>query len=150
MNEKFSDANLLKERRFLEMTEAINFFQAVYSKNIFSTIGANRAEIRLANALKKDARRLQSEAEVESRNAETAQLIAFDSKTENIKRDFAEIALWHSLMAFGKYRQSAERFSEAAAIETKFQKEFIKNSIKMNDQAVQTQIAICRLTEILS
>ena len=132
------------------MTEAINFFQGMLAMNGFSSIGANRAEIRLANALKKDARRLQAEAEEETFNAETAQSIAIETKDENIKRDFAEIALWHSLIAFGKYRQSSARFSEAAAIETKFQKEFVKNARKMNDQAIQAQGSICRLTEFLS
>ncbi len=132
------------------MMEAINFFQGFLAMNGFSAIGANRAEIRLANALKKDARRLQAEAEEEVFNAETAQEISSDAQSENIKRDFAEIALWHSLIAFGKYRQSSARFSEAAAIETKFQKDFIKSSRKMNEQALQAQNSICHLTEVLS
>lgn len=52
------------------MTDAVYFLQSFLSLNSFSSIGTSRGEIRLANALNKDARRLVTEAEEEDRNAQ--------------------------------------------------------------------------------
>lgn len=132
------------------MTDAINFFQSYLSFNSFSSIGANRAEIRLANALRKDARRLASEAGEETQNAQTAQKIASDAKEQNARRNFVEIALWHTLIALGKYRQAAARYNEAAMIETIKQREFIKNAGKMAEQATKAESEIKRLTAMMN
>lgn len=132
------------------MTEAINFFQTVLSFNSFSKIRASRGEIRLANALKKEARKLAAEAAEEALNAGTAEKIALGANDENTKRNFAEIALWHSLAAFGKYRQSAKCFEEAAELETGKRREFIKNAKKMNEYAVNFENSVGNLSEILN
>lgn len=132
------------------MTEAINFFQAILSFNSFSKIRANRGEIRLANALKKEARKLAEEAAQEALSAKTAQKITFEAKDENSKRNFAEIALWHSLVAFGKYRQAAKSFEEAAELETGKKREFIKNARKMNEMAVNFENSVSNLSEYLN
>ncbi len=132
------------------MTDAINFFQMVFSKNNFSINKTNRAEIRLANALKKDARKFATEAKAEKLNAEKAQKIALESEEKKDTRNFAEIALWHSLLAFGKYRQAAARFNEAAAFETGKQKEFSKNAKQMSKYATEAENAVNFLTEFLS
>ena len=132
------------------MIDAINFFQTVLAFNNFSSIGANRSEIRLANALKKDARKFATEANEEAQNAQTAQKIAFDAKENKMSESFAEIALWHSLIAFGKYRQAAQRYKEAATIETKKQREFAKNAKQMAERANEAEISVSRLTEFLN
>jgi len=132
------------------MTEAINYFQTILAFNSFSKIRASRGEIGLANALKKDARKLASEADYEANNAETAEKIAFEAKDENIKRNFTEIALWHSLVALGKYRQATVRFDEAATFETNLQRKFLKNARQMAERAAQAQDSVSRLTEFLN
>lgn len=132
------------------MTDAINFFQMVFSKNTFSINRTNQAEIRLANALKKDARKFATEAMFEQLNSEKAKKIALESDEKSDSRNFAEIALWHSLIAFGKYRQSAARFNEAAALETGKQKEFRNNAKQMAHYANKAQNSVNFLTEFLS
>lgn len=132
------------------MTDAINYFQAILTQHGFSSIGANRSEIRLANALKKDARKLASEANEEAQNAQTAKKIAFDAQENKTSENFAEIALWHSLIAFGKYRQASQRFNEAAKIETKKQREFAKNAKLMAERATEAEISVSLLTEFLN
>lgn len=132
------------------MTQAINFFQMVFSKNTFSITKINRAEIRLANALKKDAQKFATEAMAEKLNSEKAQKIALEADEKSDSRNFAEIALWHSLIAFGKYRQAAARFNEAAVLETGKQKEFSKNAEQMSKYATEAENSVNFLTEFLS
>ncbi len=132
------------------MTDAINFFQMVFSKNTFSINRTNRAEIRLANALKKDARKFATEAMVEKLNSEKAKKIALEANEQADSRSFGEIALWHSLIAFGKYRQAAARFNEAAAMETGKQREFRNNAKQMAQYATEAENSVNFLTEFLS
>ncbi len=132
------------------MTETFNIFQMVFTKNIFSSIKATRAELRLANALKKDAKKFATEAEKERNNAETAQQLAFEEKNYEISQNFAEIALWHTLLALGKYRYAASRFTEAAAFETGKENDFRKNAEIMKQKAFDAELSISKITHFLN
>jgi hypothetical protein len=131
------------------MPEAINFLQSFFTFNSFSSIGASRHEIRLANALKKDARKYAAEAAAEARNAETAQMLTLEGKEKSASRSLAEIAIWHHELSLKKYRRAAARYAEAAKIRTKKQKEFDATAREMTLLAAKSESAVRALSEFI-
>lgn len=106
------------------MTEAMNFFQSLFSLNNFApATAANDANIherRLGNALIADAKALRVEAEKETQCGEQARELMLEARFSGaLRQNMAMIARWHYGRAFEKYQKAAARYDEAARIPTK-------------------------------
>lgn len=102
------------------MTEAINFFQTLFSINNFANV--SRHESKLAKALIKDAKSLVETAEAEAAHGATAQNLmreAERNQNETLKLNMATIAAWHFERSLEKFQKAAARYNEAGRIQTK-------------------------------
>ncbi len=125
------------------MTEAINFFQAMFIfKGFMPKTVVSKQEIKLAVWLKREAQNLATIAEQECQNGETAQNLALTATDAEKIRIFTEIAAWHYNRAAEKYRKSAEKFVEAGAIKTGKRWEFKFNALEMSHRAVNAESAV--------
>jgi hypothetical protein len=121
------------------MTEAMNYFQSLFSFSNFSaSLAFTKSELDLVNALIKDAKAQAIEAGREARLRETAQdlmLDAVNERNEKLVKDLASIALWHCERSLRKYRRAAARYDEAGRLQTKKSKVFMAESRKMANRA---------------
>lgn len=120
------------------MTEAMNFFQSIFSFNNFAPATIGTAEIKLVKDLIKDAKTQAKEAATEVRNGETAQKLmreAEKTNDEQLKQNMATISVWHFEHSLGKYRQAAARYNEAGRIQTKKSKIFFAEARTMTTHA---------------
>lgn len=129
------------------MTEAINFFQSMFMFKSLAPTGASHAEIKLINALKREARTLSEQAAEESRNGQTAKDLAFDGSDQNKNRSFALIAVWHFERSAAKYRTASERFNEAGKIQAG--KKFSSKAQTMAKRAAEAEAAVRLLSALL-
>lgn len=131
------------------MTEAMNFFQLIPTFRSSAPSGASREEIKLAISLKSEAHSLAVKADEEMRNGRETKALALEAKDKDKIRVFAEIAVWHNNRAAEKYCRSAERFAEAARIQTGKGKALNLMAKEMTRRAGEAQAAVNLLNDFL-
>jgi hypothetical protein len=131
------------------MTEAMNFFQLIPTFRSSAPRGASREEINLAISLKSEARSLAFKADEEMCSGRTTKALALEAQDKDKIRVFAEIAVWHHDRAAEKYRRSAERFAEAARIQTGKGKALNLMAKELMRRAGEAQAAVVLLNEFI-
>lgn len=126
---------------------AINIFQPMFTFKSFAFAGASKQEIKLAVWLKREAQNLAAVADDEMRSGQAAQNLAAAAKDSEKARVFTEIAVWHHNRAAEKYRKSAARFQEAAAIQTGKRREFNAKAKETIDCCAKAEATVNLLTD---
>ena len=109
----------------------------------------NKAEVKLAIALKEEALELAAVGDAELHNGETTRTLSSESREANKRRAFAEISVWHFTRAAEKYGRAAARFEEAGRIHVKKIQGFNKQALKMRRRAEQAAAAVNLLNNFL-
>ena len=114
------------------MTDAINFFQSLFSLNSFAPAVINRHEAKLIRALIKDAKMLVETAESETRHGATAQNLMLETQNDKtLRQNMATIAMWHFERSLEKYQKAAARYNEAGKIQTRNSRIFFAEAKEM-------------------
>ena len=132
------------------MTEAMNFFQSIFTFRNSMPNRISKAEVELAISLKNEARTLTARAVEEMSNGQTTQTLAFEATDKEKARIFAEITIWHYSRAAEKYRRAAERFTEAGKIQTARRKAFNLKAAELTRCAAKAEAAVKRMNEFLT
>jgi len=120
------------------MTDAINFFQELFSFNRFAPVTIGRHESKLIKELIKDARMLAEIAEAEANHAITAQNMQREAEisgNETLRQNMATIAAWHFERSLEKFQKASARYNEAGKIQTKNSRVFFAEAKEMAKHA---------------
>jgi hypothetical protein len=133
------------------MTEAINYFQSLFNYQSISTTNLSKSEIRLAQALAKEARNLVKVADCEANSGKTSADLAASEKDNVLSQKLAQISLWHHQRAAKKYREAANQYEQAAKIwqQPKRQKLLRTETKQLREKAERAEKAVNSLTNFL-
>ena len=128
----------------------MSFFQSIFTFRNSTPNRISKAEVELAISLKNEARQLAAKADEEMINGRTTQTLALKATDKDKARIFAEITIWHNTRAAEKYRQAAERFTEAGKIQTARRKAFNIKAAELTRGAAKAKAAVKRMNEFLT
>lgn len=134
-----------KPIRSKQMTEAMNFFQSLFSISGFAWATISPAEKELAQALVDDARVHRKEAEAEMAKAEQVKDLVTNGSTDgdaNLEIRLTAISVWHFERALRSYRQAAARYNEAGRLVKKKKAQCDAKASALTMQAKQVESAI--------
>lgn len=124
------------------MVEAINFFQSLKNFGLFSNPRIETSERKLSRELIKDARKSLERAEVELRNGDEAKNLLLSTGDKNLKKNLANIAVWHYETATKHFRHTAARYAEASLLRPDQEKIILSHSKKVLDLAQRAEAEI--------
>lgn len=106
------------------MTEAINYFQSMFTMGNMSSNNLSKNDIRLMRELRKEAHRTAAQARAEVIHGQKAARLVNGSTSS----DIVQIALWHFEEAASKYRRAVDWMEQACKLSRQTRRETLLRS----------------------